>query len=149
MQNWDTYGVMPHNFFLYNNPDTNTFEWIPWDNNEALVSNNRCLDLDMDEVIIDDDNEYNWPLIRYILDDSDYKETYKEYVEEFANSHFNESDLNPIYTAYDTLISDYVTSEDDDYTFTSTSEFDTAVDELKEHTAERNTAALDYAESDD
>jgi len=149
MQNWDTYGVMPHNFFLYNNPDTNTFEWIPWDNNEALVSNNRCLDLDMDEVIIDDDNEYNWPLIRYILDDSDYKETYKEYVEEFANSHFNESDLNPIYTAYDTLIRDYVTSEDDDYTFTSTSEFDTAVDELKEHIAERNTAALDYAESDD
>ena len=36
IQNWDTYGKMTHNYFLYNNSDTNKLTWIPWDNNEAL-----------------------------------------------------------------------------------------------------------------
>jgi spore coat protein H len=36
IQNWDTYGRMTHNYYLYNNPDNNLLTWIPWDNNEAL-----------------------------------------------------------------------------------------------------------------
>lgn len=36
IQNWDTYGRMTHNYFLYNNPVTNQLTWIPWDNNEAF-----------------------------------------------------------------------------------------------------------------
>jgi len=36
IQNWDTYGMASHNFFLYNNPEDGRFVWIPWDNNEAL-----------------------------------------------------------------------------------------------------------------
>ena len=35
--NWDTYGAMAHNFYLYNSP-TKKLTWIPWDNNEALSS---------------------------------------------------------------------------------------------------------------
>ena len=37
MQNWDTYGVMTHNYYLYHNPETEKLEWIPWDGNEALI----------------------------------------------------------------------------------------------------------------
>ncbi len=33
--NWDTYGAMAHNFYLYNSP-TKKLTWIPWDNNEAM-----------------------------------------------------------------------------------------------------------------
>lgn len=36
MQNWDTYGIMTHNYYLYNNPENSLLTWIPWDNNEAL-----------------------------------------------------------------------------------------------------------------
>ena len=36
IQNWDTYGRMTHNYYLYNNPQNNQLTWIPWDNNEAL-----------------------------------------------------------------------------------------------------------------
>jgi spore coat protein CotH len=36
MQNWDTYGSMAHNFYLYTNPSTGQITWIPWDNNLAL-----------------------------------------------------------------------------------------------------------------
>jgi spore coat protein CotH len=143
MQNWDTYGVMSHNYFLYNNPSTSKFEWIPWDNNEALVSNNQCLDLDMDSV------EDDWPLIRYILDDSDYETAYKSYVSEFATSYFNESYLNPIFEKYEDLIEDFVTAEGSDYTFTSSRAFKLAVNELEEHTSDRNTAAITYANTVD
>ena len=38
IQNWDTYGTMAHNYYLYNDPTTGLLTWIPWDNNEALTS---------------------------------------------------------------------------------------------------------------
>ena len=91
MQNWDTYGVMSHNFFLYNNPTTGTFEWIPWDNNEALTDHDKVLSLNMSSV-----DEDEWPLISYILDQDDYQTTYEEYIEEFAKAYFNESDSKRI-----------------------------------------------------
>jgi hypothetical protein len=37
IQNWDVYGAMPHNYYLYGDPRKNgVLRWIPWDNNEAL-----------------------------------------------------------------------------------------------------------------
>ena len=39
IQNWDTYGSMAHNFYLYTNPETGLITWIPWDNNFALQNN--------------------------------------------------------------------------------------------------------------
>ena len=38
MQNWDTYGSMSHNYYLYNDPTRNQLVWIPWDNNQSLGS---------------------------------------------------------------------------------------------------------------
>ena len=35
VQNWDIYGNMTHNYYLYNNPKNNQLIWIPWDNNET------------------------------------------------------------------------------------------------------------------
>lgn len=37
IQNWDTYGGNSRNYYLYSDPDTGTFFWIPWDNNYALM----------------------------------------------------------------------------------------------------------------
>jgi spore coat protein CotH len=37
VQNWDTYGAMPHNYYLYGDPgQKGRLRWIPWDNNFAL-----------------------------------------------------------------------------------------------------------------
>ena len=37
IQNWDVYGAMPHNYYLYGDPaKQGRLRWIPWDNNEAL-----------------------------------------------------------------------------------------------------------------
>jgi len=36
MQNWDTYGSMSHNYYLYHDPASDQLVWIPWDNNMSL-----------------------------------------------------------------------------------------------------------------
>ena len=138
MQNWDTYGVMTHNFYLYRNPATGLLEWIPWDNNEALVSNNRCLTLRATEVTS------QWPLIRYLLDNADYAAQYRVKVHDFATNYFNATRMAPIYEAQSTLIQEAVLSEGAGYTFTSSNMFAAAIFTLKSHVSLRNAAALAY-----
>ena len=138
MQNWDTYGVMSHNYYLYNNPETGKFEWLPWDSNEALVDDSKCLSLSMTTVTS------SWPLIRYILNDTDYLATYKIHVDDFADTIFNATLMDPIYEAYKVLIQDHVADEDYGYTFTSSSKFTSAVRDLKAHASNRYTAANAY-----
>ena len=37
IQNWDAYGAMPHNYYLYGDPGQNgRLRWIPWDHNFSL-----------------------------------------------------------------------------------------------------------------
>lgn len=143
MENWDTYGLMSHNFYLYNRPSDNTIQWIPWDNNEALISSRWSLSLNMASV------SSNWPLIRYILDVDEYETRYKGYVQNFSNSYFNlgsstEFNVNDRYDTYQTLIKDWVEAEGDAYTFTSEPEFANAVSQLKIHTTSRYNAAKTY-----
>ena len=58
IENWDTYGAMTHNFYLYNNPETGLITWIPWDHNEALSEGKRSsMTLGMDSI------GDEWPLI--------------------------------------------------------------------------------------
>ena len=83
MQNWDTYGIMHHNYYLYNNPANGKLSWIPWDNNEALYEGKRggALSISLNEVT------NNWPLIRYLLDIPEYREDYKLYLQQFIDDH--------------------------------------------------------------
>lgn len=79
--NWDTYGSMPHNFYLYNDEDDDQLHWIPWDYNESLsdwFSPIRALSLD------DVGNE--WPLIRVLADDPVYYASYLSYLDETLRS---------------------------------------------------------------
>jgi len=36
VQNWDSYGRSPHNYYLCADPVTGRLTWVPWDNNMAL-----------------------------------------------------------------------------------------------------------------
>jgi hypothetical protein len=39
VQNWDVYGALAHNYYLYGDPgQKGRLRWIPWDNNLALAS---------------------------------------------------------------------------------------------------------------
>ncbi|TMU57675.1 spore coat protein [Flagellimonas algicola] len=142
IQNWDTYGLMTHNYYLYNSPDTYKLTWIPWDNNEALQTGKMggALSLDFSGL-----SASEWPLIGYLYQDAVYKEKYDTYVQEIINDAFSVSNIQSQYATYSALIEPYATSEIEGYTFLNNSaEFQAAVSELNSHVTERVTAANDY-----
>ncbi|UXX79193.1 CotH kinase family protein [Reichenbachiella carrageenanivorans] len=144
IQNWDTYGRMTHNYFLYNNPDNGLLTWIPWDNNEALQQGNREGSLPLDFAKL---SASQWPLIGYLYSDDVYKAQYDTYVEEVINGVFETATIQATYTKYATLIEPYATTETSGYSFlNNSSEFQTAVNELKTHATQRATAVENYLE---
>lgn len=144
MQNWDSYGKTFHNYYLYNNPSTHKLEWIPWDNNEAFQAGKMggALSISLDEV------EDDWPLIRYIIDDEEWKAEYKSNVSAFANEVFIPEKMTKIYDNYQQLISGSVIGkqgEQQNYTFLKNeSDFIEAIEFLKQHVIERKTAVQEF-----
>jgi len=145
MQNWDTYGRMTHNYYLYHDPADDLIKWIPWDNNEALQSDggvNSALELDLTEVGPD------WPLIRFLMNQPDYRQVYKDYLIEFVNTSFEPSRMHGIYDHHYDLIKPYVTGSDGEivnFTFlNSDSDFENAFTQLHSHVESRKTAVEDF-----
>ncbi|MBI9053505.1 MAG: CotH kinase family protein [Bacteroidales bacterium] len=143
IQNWDTYGVMSHNYYLYTNPYTSKIVWIPWDNNEALYGGKRePLSFSMNEVTS------SWPLIRYLIDIPEYETLYENYLESVINDAFESSKIKETYSYYHNLISDYVVgseAEQPGYSFLrSSSDFTNSLSELNNHVDERHDAVINY-----
>jgi len=137
IQNWDTYGRMAHNYYLYNDPSTGQLTWIPWDNNEALSNGmmRGALSLDLSEVTD------AWPLIRYLMDDETYHALYVTYVQETIDGPFEPAAITARYQELHDLIQPYVTGEygeNPGYTLlASPDDFDAALDELVAHVNQR------------
>ena len=142
IQNWDSYGNAPHNYYLYHDPTTDKLVWIPWDNNESLKSSsgrNSPLSLDLSNV------GDNWPLISYLIEDEVYLAKYNQYLEEIATTIFYPERMAPIFSQYHDLITEYVEMEQPGYTtLTDISLFTNSVNELIEYTAERYNQAVTY-----
>ena len=141
IQNWDTYGVMTHNYYLYNNPDNGKLTWIPWDNNEALQDGKMggALSLSLNEV------GSSWPLIRYLIDVNEYQETYRDYLGEFAETVFSPDKMISLYSQYHELLKEYAYAESAPYTFIfSDATFDSAIEAVKQHVQARSLAIHNY-----
>jgi len=142
IQNWDTYGRMTHNYFLYNNPDTKQLSWIPWDNNEALQTGNQGGSYALNFSGL---SATSWPLIGYLYNDPTYKAKYDLYVKSVIDNAFNETTMKAKYTSYGALVKPYAVKEVKGYTFlNSTSDFQTAIDALSAHVTARTTAVNAY-----
>jgi len=142
IQNWDTYGRMTHNYFLYNNPDTDKLTWIPWDNNESLQEGKRegSLALDFSDLTASD-----WPLIGYLYQDDVYKAQYDSYVQEVVDGAFNTATIQSLYSSYSSLVAPYAEAEEPGYSFlNSSADFDAAISELNAHVSQRAAAANNY-----
>ncbi|QTA85655.1 CotH kinase family protein [Desulfonema magnum] len=148
IQNWDTYGCMSHNYYLYNNTENGLINWIPWDNNFALMSgmggDREALSLSLTEV-----ND-NWPLIRYLADDPAYWEKYVSFVGETTRGAFEPEKMKAIYQAASDLIRPYVVGDEGEtegYTFlNNAAEFDAAIEYLNTHVESRYDAASEFIE---
>lgn len=136
IQNWDTYGNMSHNYYLYNNPDTDKLTWIPWDNNESFSGGKRnSVSLTFNEV------GENWPLIRYLIDDEDYRATYISYINDFLENTLDTDEFKERVIYLHDLIEPYVAGdkgEQDGYTFfKNDDDFEKSLNELLTHIEKR------------
>lgn len=141
IQNWDTYGRMTHNYYLYNNPENNLLTWIPWDNNEAFQEGKQggALSLSLSEV------NSNWPLISYLIQQEEYKNIYHSYLNQFISEVFTVDKMTTTYSNYYDLLKEYAYTEQSGYTYlNSSSSFDLAVETLKTHVQSRNSAVSSY-----
>ncbi len=146
--NWDVYGAIAHNYYLYNSP-TKKLTWIPWDHNEALtgspgitgtvgggggggggVGPGRGLSFSMNEVAV------TWPLLRYVADDSVYVTRYKSHLKTFNTTVLSPATVGSMFERYTALISPFVigaNGEQPGYTYTSAAQFNAALPALKAH----------------
>lgn len=152
IQNWDTYGKMTHNFYFYNDPSSNKFVWIPWDNNEAFADptggpgGSSALDFDfsnLETTPAGPDGDPRWPLITYLYNNNYYKAKYDGYIDEFISTVSLASLSAQFNNAHD-LIQPYVTGTDGEiagYSSFNTAAFNSSVSDLNSFVSGRWTAA--------
>ncbi len=144
VQNWDTYGSMSHNYYLYHDPTADQLTWIPWDNNMALSGAGRQATNSLDLGNVSE----AWPLIRYLLDDEVYHAKYVAYVEAVVNGAFEPTKMEATYRELAALIEPYVLSEDAEHTTLKSEEaFAEAIEELVKHVATRHEAVEEFIAS--
>lgn len=159
--NWDAYGAMAHNYYLYTPTATKKVTWIPWDFNLSMTTQQAAMggtlpngqqggnnigggmgqgvSLAMTEI------SAQWPLIRYLADDATYYAKYKTYVKEFNEKYFQANRMNAIFDKEANLISAAVSQEVAPYSYLSnTTTFTSGVSQLKTHVATRNQAVVDF-----
>ena len=111
IQNWDSYGKMSQNYYLYNDPETSKLTWIPWDHNEAMINAGRFrtpLSLGLNEV------GDNWPLIRFLLDDKIYLKEYRLNLKKVIDDSFSPQKMIPIFQKYHALLKPFIDRSSDD-----------------------------------
>ena len=160
IQNWDTYGSMSHNYYLYTDPEDGLVTWIPWDNNMALSPSAAPGNLDtrarfgggggrgggVRELDLRAVSE-QWPLIRFLMDDPVYQEQYRQYLQETIEGEFQPEKLAARYQAAHDLIAPYVAREVEGFTqLESLESFEQSLDELRQHALERYEAIVEYLE---
>lgn len=145
MQNWDTYGRMPHNYYLYNNPENSKLTWIPWDNNEALQEGKMAGALNLD---FSDLDSSSWPLIAKLYADDVYKARYNDYLLEAISSVLDTNSMQATYDSYSAMIDPYATTELSGFTFlNNANDFYQAIEQLKEHAESRTQAVTTYLDN--
>ncbi|MBN2442623.1 MAG: CotH kinase family protein [Spirochaetales bacterium] len=147
--NWDSYGTMAQNYYVYQNlEDNGRLVWITWDMNLSMMNSmmGRTLGLSLDEV------GNSWPLIRYLMDDSVYKSVYHQEMRTAMNGCMNEATVIARMQHFHDLIRPYVVGVDGEisgYTFLRNGEtgFNQAFTELTNFFRQRRSTVTQYLNS--
>ena len=116
MQNWDTYGSMTHNYYLYGDPDDNgRLVWIPWDLNECMLSARGgpggSSGFGGGSILLNEVSD-DWPVIRYLLDDPVYAARYYEELATLLDGAFAIEKVQARMQELHALISPWVVGEE-------------------------------------
>jgi spore coat protein H len=115
--NWDTYGAVAHNVYLYGH-STRGLVWIPWDLSESMHGSPGItgvsgpglgggllrvgMSLTLNEI------PASWPLIRFLIEDPVYAERYRSHLRSVRATVFEGSSLEEMVDRYHALISPHV-----------------------------------------
>ena len=152
LQNFDTYGILAHNYYLYADETTGQLVWIPWDNNMALL---RSIPMNADiramrriipnfgtALTFDlDINPHRWPLIGFLMEDEYYRQHYLELVAEISAEVFTPALMIPVYERNFELLSAYIRPYEGDKAVADLRE---ATDALLRHVEQRAGAAAEF-----
>jgi len=100
LEDWDTYGCVPHNYYLYDDPTTGRLRWVSWDHNQVLMGS---LEADRAAALSRGQVGEDWPLIRYLLDDPVYADAYVNHIREVLPL-FSPSEMSQRYQSWAALI---------------------------------------------
>ncbi|MBN2549487.1 MAG: CotH kinase family protein [Anaerolineales bacterium] len=111
LDNWDSYPYTGNNYYLFNNPTSGRFEWIPWDlawgdNTHAGLFPSSGSDLVV-----------RAPLVDQVFSVSSYRSQYLAYVDLLLRYWFNEKNISDQVERYHRLIAPYVVQETGDKAF--------------------------------
>jgi hypothetical protein len=124
----DSYaGPWAHNFYLYDNPTTGRFVFIPWDYNESFgrftceLRAEQLVRFDIDAPYCKNamgapaagtaSDESQRPLITRILAQAEYRELYHQRLQEYATGSFASAPMTAAMAKWRALISDYVAAD--------------------------------------
>lgn len=111
IDNWDSYPYTGNNFYLFNNPVTGRFEWIPWDltwgGNPQTQLFGRA-----DPGLIGEA-----PLYDNVFQVDTYKMKYAAYVDLLLRNWFNAGNVSDKAQAYHRMIAPYVSQSSGDQAF--------------------------------
>ena len=146
--NWDSYGQMAHNYYLYGLPsDGGRLHWIPWDFNLSLqpgTSVNKAagqgtgLSLSMSEVTS------SWPLIRFLIDDATYRTAYRKHLATAVQGAFEAATFAKRVNELHALVAPHVVGAKGEVapysTLSAAANFDASAQELIDHAKARAAA---------
>lgn len=152
LQNWDAYGQMAHNYYLYDDPASGQLTWIAWDHDHVLeggrgggpggrggaIAGSPGGGTSVDRSSV----SASWPLIRYLLDDPTYHAAYVEHVADLAANVFDVSWIEARYDHYQALIEAYAAAEVGEETFQA------AVEALRQNTEASAASVAAYLEAE-
>lgn len=140
--NLDSYvGQFKHNYYIYEN--NSQMSILPWDYNLSFAAFNissaeKAVNFPIDNPVTD--SLENNPLLSKLLEVSEYKEKYHDYLKEIADNYFNNNYFEETVNKLDTLIENYI--KNDPTAFYSYSEYKTAIENLILFGNDRSTSVL-------
>jgi spore coat protein H len=111
LDNWDSYPYTGNNFYLFNNPVSGRFEWIPWDLTWGGNSNTPLFGR-ADPGLIGDA-----PLYDRVFEVEAYQRQYAAYVDLLLRYWFNPGNITQKAQAYNRMIAPYISQSTGDTAF--------------------------------
>jgi len=143
MVNWDTYGSLAHNYYLYGAPALGgKLQWVPWDHNLSMQAGGSraggpggpggATDQSARAELFHQSVGSNWPLISVLLSDASYVEAYRAKLQLAIGGLFEEEAARARLGELHALIAPYVTGSNAESathtTIGSAAAFDESVD---------------------